>query len=93
MRYGEKKRLHYTNTLQVNILVILRSQQCFNLLHHLLSHLNVLQPSNMNHEYLHPGVGQHSLLEYITTLPGDHFVYPSKMYLHCREGDMTSCVL
>lgn len=57
-----------------------KSQQCFNLLRHLMSHLNVLQPSNMNHEYLHPGVGQHSLLEYITTVPGDHFVHPSKMY-------------
>lgn len=64
----------------VNVPVIPQSQQCFNLLCHLMSHLNVLQPSNMNHEYLHPGVGQHSLLEYITTLPGDHFVHPSKMY-------------
>lgn len=45
-----------------------------------MSHLNVLLPSNMNHEYMHPGVGQRSLLEYITTVPGDHFVHPSKMY-------------
>lgn len=45
-----------------------------------MSHLNVLQPSNMNHEYLHPEVGRHSLLEYITILPGDHFVHPTKMY-------------
>lgn len=64
----------------VNVPVIPQSQQCFNLPRHLMSHLNVLQPSNMNHEYLHPGVGQHSLLEYITTVPGDHFVHPSKMY-------------
>lgn len=45
-----------------------------------MSNLNVLQPSNMNHEYVHPGVGQHSVLEYITTVPGDHFVHPSKTY-------------
>lgn len=63
-----------------NVPVSPQSQQCFNLLRHLMSHLNVQQPSNMNHEYLHPRVGQHSLLEYITTVPGDHFVHPSKMY-------------
>lgn len=68
------------NTPPLNVPVIPQSQQCFNLLCHLMSHLNVLQPSNMNHEYMHPGVGQHSLLEYITTVPGDHFVHPSKMY-------------
>ena len=51
-----------------------------------MSHLNVLQPSSMNHEYLHPGVGQLSLLEYITTLPGEHFVHPSKMY-HISTGE------
>lgn len=68
------------NTPPVYVPVLPQSQQCFNLLRHLMSHLNVLQPSNMNHEYMHPGVGQHSLLEYITTVPGDHFVHPSKMY-------------
>lgn len=73
---GEKS----DNTPPVNVPVIPQSQQCFNLLRHLMSHLNVLQPSNMNHEYMHPGVGRYSLLEYITTVPGDHFVHPSKMY-------------
>lgn len=78
----------------VNTPVIPQSQQCFNLLCHLIYHLNVLRPSNMNHEYMHPGVGQHSLLEYITSAPGDHFVHPSKMYhISNVERDMTSCVL
>lgn len=45
-----------------------------------MSHLNVAQPSNMNHEYLYQEVGRHSLLEYITALPGDHFVHLSQMY-------------
>ena len=92
LEHAEKKK---HNTPPVNVPVIPQSQQCFNLLRHLMSHLNVLQPSNMNHEYLHPGVGQHSLLEYITPVPGDHFVHPSKMYhiSTVREGDMTSCVL
>lgn len=45
-----------------------------------MSHLSIAQPSNMNHEYLYPEVGQHSLLEYITAVPGDHFVHLSKMY-------------
>lgn len=78
IRKKERKKRDYTPP--VNVPVIPQSQQCFNLLCHLMSHLNVLQPSNMNHEYMHPGVGQHSLLEYITRVPGDHFVHPSKMY-------------
>lgn len=80
MKSKEKKENKKDITPPVNVPVVPQSQQCFNLLRHLMSHLNVLQPSNMNHEYLRPGVGQHSLLEYITTLPGDHFVHPSKMY-------------
>lgn len=76
-KQGEKKRGH---SPAVNIPVIPQSQQCFNLLCHLMYHLNVPRRSNMNHEYMHPGVGQHSLLEYITSVSGDHFVHPSKMY-------------
>lgn len=75
-----KERKKRDNSPAVIVPVIPQSQQCFNLLCHLMSHLNVLRPSNMNHEYMHPGVGQRSLLEYITSVPGDHFVHLSKMY-------------
>lgn len=74
---GEK---NWSERAPLNVPVVPQSQRCFNLLPHLMSHLNVAQPSNMNHEYLQPEVGRHSLLEYITTVPGDHFVHRSEMY-------------
>lgn len=83
-KHGEKKE---EDSPPVNVPVSPQSQQSFNLLRHLMFHLNVLRPSNVNHEYLHTGVGQHSLLEYISRASGEHFLHPWKTdrISSCRE--------